>query len=89
MGSRTCCLDWSLPAITIDTRPHLWYFTYGDNERRRKMVEICCECDEPTGRAGKDEDSFYSEDTGNGPYCEQCFNELEEQSEYRMIGRPH
>lgn len=34
--------------------------------------EMCCKCDEPTGRAGKQDDSLYLED-GSGPYCEACF----------------
>lgn len=34
--------------------------------------ELCCECDEPTGRAGAGEDSLYRED-GGGPYCEECW----------------
>lgn len=34
-------------------------------------VEICCSCDEQTGRAGKGDDSIYLED-GTGPYCTTC-----------------
>lgn len=34
--------------------------------------ERCCICDEPTGRAGKQDDSLYLEN-GQGPYCEKCW----------------
>lgn len=33
--------------------------------------EHCWICDEPTGRAGRGEDSIYDADD-NGPYCEDC-----------------
>lgn len=35
--------------------------------------ELCCKCGEATGRAGKDEDSLYTDD--DGPFCEDCFPE--------------
>ncbi len=38
-------------------------------------LERCVLCDEPTGNAGKGEDSFYL-DNGDGPYCEDCFDIL-------------
>ena len=34
-------------------------------------LEYCCECGEPTGNAGKGEDSNYNDD--DGPYCWDCF----------------
>ena len=37
-------------------------------------LEYCCECDEPTGCAGRYEDSHYTQD-GKGPYCCECFPE--------------
>ena len=37
-------------------------------------LELCCECDQPTGRAGRGEDSLYAEDVG--PYCVDCWYEL-------------
>ena len=40
-------------------------------------VEYCCACDEPTGRAGKGDDSLYCEVCGRGPYCSECFEEHE------------
>ena len=40
-------------------------------------LEYCCECDEPTGKAGKGEDSLYTED-GEGPFCSECFPEKED-----------
>jgi len=38
-------------------------------------LECCCECGDATGRAGKDDDSFYTED-GDGPYCWDCWQQL-------------
>tara|TARA_R110000868_G_scaffold1498_4_gene11741 strand:- start:4402 stop:4689 length:288 start_codon:yes stop_codon:yes gene_type:complete len=38
--------------------------------------ELCKECDEPTGRAGKGEDSLYAGDFG--PYCESCWGDVPE-----------
>ena len=35
-------------------------------------IETCCICDSPTGKAGKGEDSLYSE-KGDGPDCEDCY----------------
>ncbi len=35
-------------------------------------LEYCCECNQPTGRAGKGDDSLFGED-GDGPYCSQCW----------------
>jgi hypothetical protein len=39
-------------------------------------VELCCECQAETGRAGIAEDSLYA--GGDGPYCEECWNDLRE-----------
>ena len=38
--------------------------------------EHCCACDQPTGRAGRGEDSLYAGDFG--PYCEDCWCEVPE-----------
>ena len=38
------------------------------------MVEECMVCHEPTGKAGRDEDSLYTPN-GVGPWCEQCFDD--------------
>ena len=35
-------------------------------------LELCLDCDEPTGRAGRSDDSMYTPD-GVGPFCEDCF----------------
>lgn len=40
-----------------------------------KEIELCCRCDEPTGNAGKYDDSLYCEYCGEGPYCEKCFDQ--------------
>lgn len=37
-------------------------------------IEKCIFCDEPTGRAGRDEDSLYCEQCDRGPYCESCWD---------------
>ena len=34
-------------------------------------LEKCCACDEPTGRAGRCDDSLFMDD--DGPFCEACF----------------
>ena len=34
--------------------------------------ELCCRCDEPTGRAGRGEDSLYVTEEW-GPLCEDCW----------------
>lgn len=38
------------------------------------MVEECMVCHEPTGKAGRDDDSLYTPN-GVGPWCEQCFDD--------------
>jgi hypothetical protein len=35
-------------------------------------LEYCCECDQPTGRAGWLEDSLFT-DIGEGPFCWECW----------------
>lgn len=37
-------------------------------------IELCSECDQPTGRAGRAEDSIYIlyPDKEVGPLCEEC-----------------
>ena len=47
-------------------------------------LEYCCECDHPTGGAGKGEDSNYGED-GDGPYCWGCFKEKYPEEEQEAI----
>ena len=37
-------------------------------------LEICTNCGEPTGRAGRHEDSLYAGDFG--PYCDECWEEV-------------
>lgn len=43
---------------------------------RSQGEECCWSCDDPTGRAGRADDSLYDED-GGGPYCEDCWAEYE------------
>ena len=43
-------------------------------------LEYCCECDNPTGNAGRGEDSIYAELMVDGdeigPLCRECYDEL-------------
>ena len=34
-------------------------------------IERCVECDEPTGKAGRNDDSLYLGD--DGPFCDECY----------------
>jgi hypothetical protein len=43
-------------------------------------VELCCECSQPTGRAGRLDDSIYDDD-GNGPFCEECWAKINPQED--------
>ena len=36
--------------------------------------EICINCGDPTGKAGKDDDSLYLYD--EGPYCQDCYDQI-------------
>ena len=35
-------------------------------------LEMCCECDDPTGYAGIHDDSYYCA-CGKGPFCDECW----------------
>lgn len=37
-------------------------------------IEICCNCNSPTGTAGRQDDSLYFGDTG--PFCEGCYDDI-------------
>ncbi len=39
-------------------------------------LEYCCECGEPTERAGRGEDSLYTDDD-EGPFCSDCWHKLD------------
>ena len=39
-------------------------------------LEICCQCEGTTGRAGRGEDSLYT-DNDWGPYCEDCWGDAD------------
>ena len=43
-----------------------------------RPLEHCFICDEPTGRAGKGEDSLYCDECDKGPYCPDCFRKHHE-----------
>ena len=52
----------------------------GNNGHKRTLLqtehlEYCCNCNQPTGCAGKGDDSHYTED-GKGPYCWDCWERL-------------
>ena len=43
-------------------------------------IEMCCNCNSPTGKAGRGDDSIYCE-CGDGPFCLDCYHALlQEQS---------
>ena len=39
--------------------------------------ECCCQCFEHTGRAGRGEDSLFTEEGDLGPYCQSCWDDVE------------
>ena len=45
--------------------------------------EYCCNCDEPTGGAGKGEDSLYVDD--GGPYCPSCYDLVRVKAENKRL----
>ena len=49
-----------------------------------KTLEYCCECEQTTDRAVEGEDSLYDDETGEGPYCEECWDHLEEEKQHRI-----
>lgn len=48
-------------------------------EGGRMKTERCIECDEETGRAGKDDDSNYMR--GEGPFCDTCMQDIIENTQ--------
>lgn len=53
-------------------------------------IETCIQCDQPTGRAGRGEDSLYDDETDVGPFCEECWeaHESERGPAPTVIGTP-
>jgi len=43
-------------------------------------LQMCCQCDEPTGRC--EEDEIYLEDAETGPLCEGCYHVSDEYKEH-------
>jgi hypothetical protein len=46
-----------------------------------QRIEFCVKCDEPTGKAGRCEDSLYVSrfadgDDEYGPLCEECYTKI-------------
>ena len=41
----------------------------------KAIIEMCVECDEPTGKAGRCEDSIYCSYCDCGPLCDDCCTE--------------
>jgi hypothetical protein len=39
-------------------------------------LERCCNCDDPTGRAGRGEDSLYLDAINAGPFCQRCWDAI-------------
>lgn len=42
-------------------------------------IETCCNCREPTGRAGRADDSIFVCEGEIGPLCEPCYVRLREE----------
>lgn len=46
-------------------------------------IEYCCECEQPTGKAGRCEDSLYPiskiDENEIGPLCDECYLGLAKQ----------
>ena len=40
-----------------------------------KGLERCYACDEPTGRAGRADDSLFCAECDAGPFCEECWDQ--------------
>ena len=38
-------------------------------------LEYCCECNRATGRAGRADDSLFDDETDDGPFCRECWDE--------------
>lgn len=45
--------------------------------------EHCCSCGEETGRAGRHDDSLFTDD--GGPYCESCYEEIQDQRRSKYV----
>jgi hypothetical protein len=73
MGGPLMC-DWECPGY--NQPPHVGSLWPGEEEEAEMSVsdsiERCFICGDPTGKAGRDEDSLFST-SGDGPFCEQCF----------------
>jgi hypothetical protein len=46
----------------------------GGGKVKEPRYEYCFLCGEPTGRAGKGDDSIYCV-RGDGPFCEECWHQ--------------
>ena len=46
-------------------------------ESNDERLEYCILCDDLTYKAGRDDDSLF-DSNGHGPYCDDCFDELED-----------
>ena len=52
------------------------------NDITEDDIERCSHCDEPTGKAGRGDDSLYStlpDGVEHGPLCESCFEMFEKE----------
>lgn len=48
-------------------------------------LEMCIECDEPTGKAGRQDDSFFCRICDKGPFCEICCERHTQNETIRLI----
>lgn len=66
--------------MTIIIPPHEHVFTRWNGVIEANCIlcplklEICIACGDPTGKAGKGDDSLYLYD--DGPYCRDCYDQI-------------
>jgi len=67
------CSDGKIVCDCQSNNIHETIDSKGFNKPYKQQIERCFKCDEPTGRAGKGDDSLYDSD-GVGPYCQECYD---------------
>lgn len=53
----------------------------------QEKLERCCYCDEPTGKAGRGDDSNYLDSVG--PYCDEHYEEIRDDVYTDVLGSYH
>jgi len=65
-----------MPCVSSSAKPN---FVRDTNKEAKPMLnerplEMCCKCDEPTGKAGPGDGSIYCPVCSEGPFCEDCWD---------------